>query len=89
MKRRPRVASQPWRGLRSDCTWVLKLADARIPSPLAGEGGRDGRMRGGRGGLRRPLIRPFGAPSPARGEGYSAIEPHATLAEAVGKFKHP
>src|SRR5690606_29740641 len=45
-------------------------ASGRAPSPLAGEGGREGRMRGKipRLPVARPLIRPFGAPSPARGE---------------------
>ncbi len=47
----------------------LKLAPAPIASPLAGEGGPEGRMRGGISPGSPPPHPPFGHPLPGRGEG--------------------
>ena len=47
----------------------LKLAPAPMPSPLVGEGGPEGRMRGALGHGSSPPHPPFGHPLPMRGEG--------------------
>jgi tetratricopeptide (TPR) repeat protein len=57
------------RGQATEGFGELKLAPAPMPSPLAGEGGPEGRMRGRVSHGGSPPHPPFGHPLPGRGEG--------------------
>jgi glycosyltransferase involved in cell wall biosynthesis len=63
------VVAEIDRGHATEGIGELKLAPAPMPSPLAGEGGPAGRMRGAFSHGSFPPHPPFGHPLPGRGEG--------------------